>query len=181
MRAHILVVLTVLMLAGCAGYPKGQLIPFSDALVTHYQLADDEVLRLQYYLSRDLELQAVNTLRQHSVKDGHLLAESETLVDRLIIPRGTPGIAIAAADNTLQVSFAEGSQLTFAPDGQHDKAVYRLVAEVSPTGEAHVYAIEQAFRVVSGAPLPYLAINRELLERGGTRTIKWKGRTLDTP
>jgi hypothetical protein len=181
MRLSISLVFLAAVLAGCATYPRGELIPFSPALVEHYQLASDEVLRLQYFLSRELVLESRSHAHQHGVVSGRLVSERDRQVERLIIPAGTPGVAIASQDGVLQVSFGEGSQLTFQPTGEHAKSPYRLLAETSRPDAPSLYAQGQTYRVVSGMPLPYLAINREVLQRERRSAVRLTGRTLDTP
>jgi len=176
MRVTVLSLLLAL-LTGCASHADRELIPFTDSLRARYHLSDAEIQRLQYYLSDRLELRRAGASGDVRVAEGRLVTRSERTLERVIVERGTPGIATAVHGNRLHVSFEEGTDFSFAPRGRGPESLYRLRAEPDPKLGQRVFLQDTTYRV-SSDPLPYLLIDRETLSRQQERTRTLPGRTL---
>jgi len=178
MRAHILITLIGLaLLGGCASTGGSDLIPYTDALRAQHNLSDDEVRRLQYYLSDTVEMQRQDASANHRVVDGRLIAQADRSLERVLVTEGTPGIATGVLGNRLNVSFSEGTQFSFSPATRDPASPYRMQATPTGNGTERVFIYDTAYGITSGT-LPYLLIDRETLFRSSEETYRLPGRTL---
>ncbi len=107
--------LTLLGLAACS--PK--LSPFTQDLYEELALGEEELRRIQFYLSRDLTL--VRELRkgEAQVSGGKIKVVEGRRVEVVRIPRGTPGVYVfSPKSNRFAISFEEGDDryLMFGPN-----------------------------------------------------------------
>lgn len=170
---------TLLLLGGCVTTPNADLVPYTNALRAQHNLSDNEVSRLQFYLSDTLELQRQNASSNHRVENGRLVATANRSLERIVVDRGTPGIATSVAPTRLGASFSQGTQFAFSPDSRDPTAPYRLQATPTANGENRVFLYNSPYLVTSGSRLPYLLIDRETLYHSKEKTYRLPGRTLN--
>lgn len=179
MRALILTSLfALLFISGCASTGGRDLVPYTDALRAQHNLSDDEVRRLQYYLSDGVEMRRQDASADHRVVDGRLIATANRKLARVVVPAGIPGVATAVGGNRLNVSFAEGTHFNFSPATRDPASPYRMQATPTGNGQHRIFLYNTAYSVSSGGALPYLLIDRETLYRSSQETFRLPGRTL---
>jgi len=94
---------------GCAS-----MVPLTHEMRDAHDLGKEELGGLQYYTSHDI------TLRREITKDGRqihghrLVLTSGKTVEEIVIPAGTPGVAVRIARDQLAVSFEPGTSLVFS-------------------------------------------------------------------
>jgi len=116
----LLLILGVLLLNRCMAY---RLTDFTDQIRrAEHPISDEELLRMQFYLSHELILTAVDEVREAPA--GGLLRRSvldTRYVDQVIIRRHTRGVVNTAGERWLDVSFQEGNSLRFTlmPSGRY--------------------------------------------------------------
>jgi len=181
MRAYFTASLfSLLLITGCVStQAKRDLIPYTQALRVQHNLSNQEVQRLQYYLSDTVLLQRQDASGGHRVVDGRLLVTDDRNLERVIIEQGVPGIATGVYESALDISFAEGSSLAFTQTGRNPAAPYRLHAKPDANGYQYVYINNAAYGVAADQQLPYLLIDREQLYRSTQETYRLPGRTLN--
>lgn len=104
-------------------------VALTNALRTRYELTETELRALQYYLSERVVLERVVTDGIRRVERGRLVVRGETVIQQIVIERGTPGVvepdaALAKGPNAhaIPVSFQPGAPLTFSarlPSGSY--------------------------------------------------------------
>lgn len=108
---------------GCAS-----MVPLTHEMRAAHDLGKDELGGLQYYTSHDI------TLRREIQKDarqihGHrLVLTSGKTVEEIVIPAGTPGVAVGIERDQLAISFEPGTSLVFA------------IGDAQPPGEPVAFA-----------------------------------------
>jgi hypothetical protein len=119
-----------LLSAGCMT-PK---IPMTASLIQEYNLGPEQLMKLQYYVSDDIVLARGGTDREAGIHDAGVRLVSNRVVDYVVVPYKTPGIAVSASEDRLEIAFEEGSSFTFAlteqPSGyRRSEPRYGLVPE----------------------------------------------------
>lgn len=114
---------------------RGELVPFTEAQRTRYQLGEAELRALQYYVSDRIVLERTASDAAGRVDRGRLVVRGQTAVHQVLVERGTPGavepIARVGAGkvgpHVLEVSFERGAPLRFVPsaDGTYTLAAPR--------------------------------------------------------
>ncbi len=99
----------------------------SDALIRTYDLTDQELARLQYYISKDITFSHEVTDGSREVAHGKLILRDGKAVNEVFVAKLTPGIGVnswrSASSSTLAVSFEEGTSLEFSsePSGKNSR------------------------------------------------------------
>lgn len=116
-------VLLAVVLTACASVDRSGVdrIPFTDELRDRYALTDQEVRSLQYWVSDDIRLERLTATGSRDVQHGRLIERGGEITDSILIPRGTPGVAVGQGRDWVAVSFEPGSYLYFSSrhDGRH--------------------------------------------------------------
>jgi hypothetical protein len=134
---------------------------------------------LQYFLSQRIVLEREASSRHDKLAHGRIVVRNGRLVERVIIRRGTPGVAVDWGPDWIAVSFEAGSRLVFdlvedqgmlapaedhAPAGPDEQKVprtsYRLRTTGAPDGPARVSFDGATYEAVLGASEARLLVPR---------------------
>lgn len=164
-----LLALAALLLSGCLAR---RLTEFTNQTRKTYELTDDELKRVQFYTSHTLILTAVHETRETPAPNrrGRLKLDLR-YVDRVVIRRRTPGVAITVGNQWLDVSFEEGAWLRFTwrPSDR-----YLFDDSIVMYGGKQYHA-ECTPRRFSKGPASLL-IRKDLMPKTRVRSQKVKGR-----
>jgi hypothetical protein len=111
-------------------------IAFTTGLKNKYKLSNDDLARVQYYLSTELILRKeITTKDSKGIGKGHtLVTEKGKLKDQVIFGSKIPGIVVGASDSALKVSFEQGKYLTFYLPDNHSDTLKKFVLKKDPKG-----------------------------------------------
>jgi hypothetical protein len=102
------------LLGGCAG----RQVPLTAELRSEHRLTNDDVRRLQLYVSDDIKLRRELEEHGRSIDGGKLRLTSGKSIDEVVIPKKTPCVAQDVSSEAITVAFDDGSTLTFALPGR---------------------------------------------------------------
>jgi hypothetical protein len=121
----------LVLVAACQSTPP-DLIRLTTGIRQRYKITEPELRTLQYYISERVVLERTAVRGTHSVKRGKLIDRHGTLIQRVVIEYGTPGIiepdslvGSAEPGQSIEVSFARGAALSFSArraDGSYSLA-----------------------------------------------------------
>jgi hypothetical protein len=98
---------------GCASY-----VPFTQELRNEHRLSVDDLRNLQFYNSHAITLRRELARGDRQVTGTHkLLVIAGKQIEEVLIEKNTPGVLVGADEGTLQVSFEEGTSLSFTVRG----------------------------------------------------------------
>ena len=101
MRKTILFVALIAFLSSCKN-----LVPYTDAMKNKYGWTDEQIRRIQFYVSHDIVLHREMTKGSTDIVQGKIKTIHGSKVDEVIIPAGTKGIVTDIPNNKkLLVSF----------------------------------------------------------------------------
>ncbi|MEM7153890.1 MAG: hypothetical protein AAF799_13660 [Myxococcota bacterium] len=109
---------------------------------------------LQYFVSDRLVLQREVTSRDDSLAHGRIRVRRGRYIEQIVIRQGTPGVAVKWDEKSIDISFEEGTSITFnlgpEEEGTHPQDVYRLHGTRNERGELEVAIEGKSYRVRAG-------------------------------
>lgn len=110
---------------------------------------------LQYFSSQRIVLEREVTSQDDSLARGRIRVRRGRFIERIVVRRGTPGIATAWGDNWVAISFEEGTALRFDlgdPDQLGERGdVYNLRNTTDAEGRAEAGFGEHRYQVKVGS------------------------------
>ena len=101
MRYVIIAALAVMTLGSCKN-----LVPYTDALKSKYNLTDDQLKHLQFYLSSPVVLQRKITDQNNTlVYGGKVKIINGEKIEEVVVPTGTKGVLVKDDSGKFEVSF----------------------------------------------------------------------------
>ncbi len=130
--------------------------PFTKKLQDSYQWNENELKKLQFYLSDDIVLTKNSSRGTSEIKDGKLEVKGEQSLDQVVIRAGTPGVLIISPKaNRFAVSFDPENDNNFLMFGANEKQGGRYVllsaawnkdnGQITYGGEAYYTPVSSAF------------------------------------
>jgi hypothetical protein len=88
------------MLAGCKN-----LVPYTDAIRTKYNIQQSDLKRIQFYASDDIILQRKISDGATNIVSGKIKSVNGEKVEEIIVRSGTPGVLVQETNGKLGISF----------------------------------------------------------------------------
>ena len=153
----------IVALTGCA---TGR-IPFTQTLRDQYRLEEDDLKKLQYFISGNVTLQREFRREEGEISKSHkLLIKEGGLVEEVFIAAGTPGIATKVGPTSIAVSFEPGGSLVFGtPSSDRDpNRMYTLSAKRWNDYYGDLIYDNKTYFAVKGSGQAYLEVGVESLD-----------------
>ena len=100
-------------------------VPYTLQLQEEYNLTDEEVMQLQFYVSDKVMLEREIIAVDKKVSKEHRLKKVEDkLVDQVVFRSLTPGIAVELLPYMLRVAFEDQGYITFKSEGEPEDYYY---------------------------------------------------------
>ncbi len=151
----------IILFSSCA--PR---IPFSQEVREHEKLTDEEMKKIQFYVSHDIILQrGEKGGREKEIAEGKLTTIDEKSVEQVIIKAGTPGIVERVIDgNRIAVRFEQGEEKYLVFGDPTKQGRYTLLAgEWDKNNRGKLQYGGQDFYTASGAANVYLTFRMKNL------------------
>jgi hypothetical protein len=158
-----------------------QRVAFTQGIRNQYDLGGEELKKLQYYVSGDITLQRDFRREEGEISKSHTLVTKEGgLLEEVLIPAGTPGIATEVGETSLAVSFEPGSSLIFGspPTDRDPERKYRLSAKRWADYYGEIVYEGKIFYAVEGSGQAYLEVGVESLDAVEKKKKVLPGMTL---
>ena len=114
---------------------------FTDDLYREQQWSQEEIQRIQFYLSKDIVLSRTLTQDQSNIKEGKVNVQNNRREELVVVKSGTPGIlVIMPKENRFGISFENDDKayLMFGPNPKMDNHYCLLAQEwQADYGEVH--------------------------------------------
>lgn len=154
-----------------------QLSVYTKELHESLSLSDDEMRKVQFYLSREIVLERAYDLEEAQIKDGRITISREKELEKIRIPANTPGVAVFSPDGSrLAISFDAHSDeefLMFGPNPRKGNRYTLFASEWGRDSGVVTYGGRQ-YRTQSGAQLTNLMVELRALNRQkvDSRTVR---------
>lgn len=124
MRAFFYLAVSLLFFTSCS--PR--LTPFTEAMVRENRWTENDLKKIQFYLSEDIVLTRNLGGSASEIVGGEIKMINGRKVEQIIFPKGTAGVALfSPRDNHLAVSFESEGTDRFLMFGPNEKAGGRYV------------------------------------------------------
>lgn len=102
---------TLAMATGCGS----GLVPLTQELRDQHGLTEQELSNLQYYVSHTITLRRELESGGRQITGNHkLVLRAGKTIEEVVVPDGTPGVAVGVGAESLEISFEEGTSILFA-------------------------------------------------------------------
>lgn len=123
-RLTLLLLLSTLILSSCGS----KLRYFTSDLYKEFRWTDNELKRIQFYVSEDIVLQRKISDESARIRDGKIRVVNGSEVEEIIIEKGTPGVFLESPrDGKFAISFDSRDESNFLMFGPNEKANGRYV------------------------------------------------------
>ncbi len=100
-------------------------VPYTIQLQEEYNLTDQEIMQLQFYISDKVILEHELVEVDKRISSKHKLKKIEDiLVDQVVFRPFTPGVAVEVLPYMLRIAFEQQGYLTFKTDGEPEVSYY---------------------------------------------------------
>lgn len=168
MSRILLLLLTVLAAASCS--PK--LTPFTSSLIERNNWDEEDLKKIQFYLSQDVVLQREIRKNSSEIVMGEIVMKGGREVDQITFKAGTPGVLIQQARHEkLAISFENGDDQRFLIFTPHPKknGTFVLSARNWDKGSGQINYGGGYYYTIPGSGLASLMVD---LKASQTNTVK---------
>lgn len=149
---------------------------FTTQLKKEYDLEENDLKRIQFYLSEDITLVRSRRGGRSNIKDGKIQVRDKSKVEEIKFKRGTPGTAVfSPKEDRIAVSFESGPDkfLMFGPNAKAKgrfvllaKDWDRNVGQISYDGKIYTTSSESAYAAL-------------LVQIKGSGDLEYNSRSVD--
>jgi hypothetical protein len=172
-----LAILCLFLLSACS--PR--LSPFTQKLYEENKWNQDQLKRIQFYLSDGVTLRRQKTEADSRISGGKIRMEKGREIEEIIIPKGTPGVlSYIPRENRFAVSFEEGKSnrtLIFGPDSRgNNRYVLKVVKWTDSRGI--IRYDDKNYYIYKSDALALLLVDLKKIRKTQVKTRVAKGNEL---
>ena len=176
MRLLLFAFLGLMTLSSCSK----QLTPLSQKMVTEMDWNDDDLKRIQFYLSDNIVLRREARSGDATIREGKIRIINGRKVEEIIFEKGTPGVFVFSPnDKNVAISFERGDDryLMFGPNPKY-KNRYVLLARDWKKNNGKVTYDGQVYDTSSESAFTALMVDLEKARKSTVKSRRAKGRTV---
>lgn len=176
--AFVLLTVGVLFFSSCSP----QLTPFTKRLQEDNNWSEQDLKRIQFYLSEDIVLQKQRKNGETRIESGEIKIVDDARVEEIIVRRGTPGVlSYYPREDRLGICFEEGDDgryLMFGPNPKQGNR-YALLASDWTRRKGKVSYGEEKYYTTSESAYAALLVNLKKVRRTKVKSHTAGGRKVD--
>lgn len=176
MKNLILLLAIPFVMASCKN-----LIPYTDSLKTQYNWNNEQVKKLQFYVSHDIVLHHELSNGSTDIVNGKIKTIKGKKVDEIIIRAGTPGVLTQIPkENKMLVSFeiSDEHYLSFGVNPSASNK-YVLLASDWNKGVGNVHYAGQEYYAASDSKYAFLMVDQRKIQQLEVKQRVAKGRKVE--
>lgn len=176
MKNLILLLAIPFVMASCKN-----LIPYTDSLKTQYNWNNEQVKKLQFYVSHDIVLHHELSNGSTDIVNGKIKTIKGKKVDEIIIRAGTPGVLTQIPkENKMLVSFeiSDEHYLSFGVNPNASNK-YVLLASDWNKGVGNVHYAGQEYYAASDSKYAFLMVDLRKIQQLEVKQRVAKGRKVE--
>jgi hypothetical protein len=156
--------------------------PFTSNMLKEGGWGDNELKKIQFYLSEDLVIQRQLTEGTSEITSGKIKIVRGEKLEEIRIPRGTPGVFLfKAKENNFAVSFDATSDKRFLMFGPNPKQSgrYVLLASEWQSRQGKVQYDNKSYYTTDGSALANLLVDFRKISQREVQTEVARGRKVN--
>jgi hypothetical protein len=153
---------------------------FTDDLYQQQHWTQDDIQRIQFYLSKDIVLSRYLSAGETKIKEGKIIVKDGQKVEQVVIKSGTPGVLVLMPkDDRFGISFEEGDNtyLMFGPNPKLENR-YALLAQEWQQDVGQVHYKGNLYSVDAESAYACLMVDLKKSGSDEYQTHKASGRTI---
>jgi len=153
---------------------------FTDNLYADYSWSEDDLKRIQFYLSSDIILYREASSDQVGISEGKIIIRDGRKLEEIIFKKGTPGLMLfSPKENRFAISFDENDKyLMFGPNEKVGGRFVLLAKDWKKRTGKVTYGGE-TFYTSSASAFSALLVDLDNVGRTNYKVKKVKGRTVN--
>ncbi|MEM6964170.1 MAG: hypothetical protein AAF573_05340 [Bacteroidota bacterium] len=172
--------LGIFLMSSC----KTKLTPFTQQLYEEQQWTDEELKRIQFYISEDIVLFRELRKGDSRIVSGEIKIRNGRKVDEVVIKKGTPGVLLFRPnEDKFAISFEEGNDeryLVFGPSRKRGRnGKYGLLSKDWGRRFGKVTYGGRIYNATSNSAYAALMVDLKRLKDTEVRSRVAKGRKVD--
>ncbi len=178
MKAILLASTLVIIL--CSSCSK-TLTYYTEDLHQQHGWTENQLKKIQFYLSQDIELERSGSQGVSRIEDGQIKVRSNRKTDKIVIKKGTPGTLIhMPKENRYAISFDDsGEYLMFGPTKKNNGRFTLLAKEWLENRRGGIVSYgKKEYRINSESAYAALLVDIDKARTNNTRTDKASGRRV---
>lgn len=161
------------LLMSCSQY-----IPFTGKVQEKYRLSENDLKQLQFYTSKEIVLYQASNDADAAAFNGELVVNSDREVNRVLIPKGTPGTVVYVYPDKLAVTFENEENRNLLFGSKYIDGEYRLLAREWDNKHGELKFGDQLFIAAPGSGDAYLLIKLKQLQKTEVKDEVLRGRKV---
>jgi hypothetical protein len=153
---------------------------FTDDLYRQQKWTQDDIQRIQFYLSKDIVLSRSLSEGETKIKEGKIIVKDGQQVEQVVIKSGTPGVLVLMPkDDRFGISFEDddNAYLMFGPNPKIENR-YALLAQEWEQDAGQVHYKGNLYSVDSESAFACLKVDLKKTGSDEYQTHKATGRTV---
>lgn len=169
-------IMSIVLFSSCSK----KLSYFTDDLYEDYSWSDDDLKKIQFYLSNDIVLFREASSDNVRISEGKIKIRDGRKVEEIVFKKGTPGLMIfSPKKDRFAVSFEENDKyLMFGPNAKAGGRFVLLAKDWKKRTGQVTYGGE-TFYTSSASAFSALLVDLDTVGRTNYNVTKVKGRTID--
>lgn len=159
-----------------------RLSPFTKTLYEDNAWSEDDLKRIQFYLSKEIIIYRQLKNSDTRITSGKILSKDGRQVEEIIIKKRTPGVFEFQRDSTdhFAISFDTGGQyLMFAPNPKMNNKYTLRAKEWKRGGKGIVTYGEEEFTAIPGSGYATLLVDLKKAQNTSIKSRRAKGRRVN--
>jgi len=176
-RIFALAAMLLLTFTSCS--PK--LLPFTQSMYDRYTWNENDIKKIQFYLSKEVVLRNASAQGQSTIVDGKIEDQRRKDIDQVVIPAKTPGVLVYLPKaNRFGISFESkgGEYLMFGPNPKSG-GKYVLLAKSWKNRQGKITYGEKTYTADLGASFAHLLVNIKKVNKVGIKQSVAGGRKVN--
>ena len=177
MRILFLLAIGMITLTSCSK----QLTPLNQKMVNEMNWDDDDLKRIQFYLSDNIVLRREARSGDASIREGKIRIINGRKVEEIIFEKGTPGVFVFSPNSkNVAVAFENGDNryLMFGPSPKYHNR-YVLLAKDWKKHKGQVTYDGKVYNTSSESAFTTLMVDLEKARKSTVKSRKARGRTVN--
>jgi len=153
---------------------------FTDNLYEDYNWSEEDLKKIQFYLSNDIVLFREASSDNVAIQEGKIKIRDGRKVEEIVFKRGTPGLMIfSPKENRFAVSFEENDKFLMFGSNQKAGGRFVLLAKDWKKRTGEVTYGGETYYTSSKSALAALLVDLDNVGRTNYNVKKVKGRRID--
>jgi len=174
--------MTLLLLTMAISSCGPKLLPFTQAMYDRYTWNEDDLRKIQFYLSKEVVLRNASASGESTIVDGKIEDKIDKSVNQVIIPSKTPGVLVYnPKSNRFGISFDTkdaGTYLMFGPNPKSG-GKYVLLAKEWRNRQGKITYGKRTYTADLGASFAHLLVNIKKVNKVGIKQTVAGGRKVN--